>query len=556
MPPCRLWTVLCFFSCHGWYGLQADEAGQNPLPEVLIIGDSISLGYTPHVVDMLRGKARVRHSPGNSQHTATGLRKLDRWLGDHSWDVIHFNWGLWDLCYRHPESRVQGHRDKVRGKLTTSLEQYEKNLDRLTAQLAQTGAVLIWGHTTVVPAGEAGRKTGDDQKYNAAAARVMKKYGVRINDLNTLTRAFQPELFTAPGNVHFTKDGSHRIAQQVSREILAALQTRRPTPQSRPREEPLERILFGSCTQQAKPMPIFKVMLRKNPQLCLFIGDNIYGDTEDMSVLKEKYNLLGENPGFTALRNSCRVLATWDDHDYGVNDGGADYPRRMESQKIFLDFWQEDTDSIRRKRPGVYDAHIFGPAGRRVQIILLDTRYFRSPLQRGPERRTGGPWVPDNDPQKTMLGSSQWDWLEEQLREPAEIRIVASSIQCVAQAAGQETWSNLPLERARLFRLIAKTEAAGVIFVSGDRHWAELSRFDNDRAYPIYDLTSSSFNQPHGRGTPTENRFRALPQTYHQENFGSVTINWQDDPQIRLEILDAMSTPRISKTLKLSELQP
>jgi len=303
-------------------------------------------------------------------------------------------------------------------------------------------------------------------------------------------------------------------------------------------------------------MPIFNVMLRENPELCLFIGDNIYGDTEDMSVLQQKYDLLGRNPGFAALRNSCRVLATWDDHDYGVNDGGADYPRRVESQKIFLDFWKDSADSIRRQRPGVYDSYMFGPVGQRVQVILLDTRYFRSPLQRGAERRTGGPWVPDSDPQKTMLGRDQWVWLEKQLLLPADIRIVASSIQCVAQDAGQETWSNLPLERARFFELIRKTAAAGVIIVSGDRHWAEISRFDSGSPYPVYDLTSSSFNQPHGRGTPTVNRFRAQSKTFHQENFGVITVDWQADPQIRLEIRDAESIPQITKNLKLSELQP
>lgn len=204
--------------------LAASPAWAEDLPKALIIGDSISLGYTPHVKKMLEGKAEVVHNPGNAQHTGTGLKKLDKWLGETKWDVIHFNWGLWDLCYRHPDSKVQGRRDKVNGTLTTSLEQYEKNLDELTARLKKTGAVLIWAHTTVVPEGEAGRRVGDDQKYNAAAARVMKKHGVPINDLNALTRTFDPELFTAPGNVHFKSEGSQRLARQVADQIEAALE--------------------------------------------------------------------------------------------------------------------------------------------------------------------------------------------------------------------------------------------------------------------------------------------------------------------------------------------
>lgn len=193
------------------------------LPKVLLIGDSISIGYTPRVADLLKGKAVVVHNPGNAQHTGTGLDKLDAWIGDTDWDVIHFNWGLWDLCYRHPESKVQGKRDKVRGTLTTPIDVYEGNLDRLVTRLEKTNAALIWANTTVVPEGEAGRKLGDDMKYNAAAARVMKKHGVPINDLNTLTRRFGPELFSASGNVHFTASGYDKIAQQVANAIEAAL---------------------------------------------------------------------------------------------------------------------------------------------------------------------------------------------------------------------------------------------------------------------------------------------------------------------------------------------
>ena len=193
------------------------------LPKVLLIGDSISIGYTPHVAAALRGQVQVKHHAGNAQHTGTGLKQLKRWLGDTEWDVIHFNWGLWDLCYRHPESKVQGQRDKVRGTLTTPLAQYEKNLEQLVVQLKTTKAKLVWANTTTVPPGEAGRKVGDDDKYNAAATRVMKKHGVRINDLNSVTDAFPVTLFVAPGNVHFTRAGSQKLGMVVARQITALL---------------------------------------------------------------------------------------------------------------------------------------------------------------------------------------------------------------------------------------------------------------------------------------------------------------------------------------------
>ena len=197
--------------------------GAKDLPKALLIGDSISLGYTPHVVAALKGKVEVKHHRGNAQHTGTGLKMLDRWIGETEWDVIHFNWGLWDLCYRHPQSKVQGRRDKERGTLTTSLEQYEKNLDQLTARLKKTNAKLIWAHTSTVPKGEAGRKVGDDDEYNQAAVRVMKKHGIEINDLNALTDSFPAELFVRPGDVHFKTEGSKKLGQAVAVKIMEAL---------------------------------------------------------------------------------------------------------------------------------------------------------------------------------------------------------------------------------------------------------------------------------------------------------------------------------------------
>lgn len=302
-------------------------------------------------------------------------------------------------------------------------------------------------------------------------------------------------------------------------------------------------------------MPIFRTIVAQKPELFVFLGDNIYADTTDMDLMRAKYARLRADAGFAALLKACPVLATWDDHDYGGNDAGAEYVKRVESQRIFVDFWNDAEDSPRRKRPGVYDAKIFGPEGKRLQVILLDTRYFRGPLQKG-EKRVGGPYVPSDDKRVTMLGEDQWKWLEEQLRRPAEVRVIASSIQCVSESAGQETWSNLPHERQRFFDLIARTKANGVVILSGDRHWAELSADKESAPYPIYDATSSSFNQIHPRGTPTVNRYRISPTTYHRENFGAILIDWErEDPSLTLQVLDIDAKVIIEKTVKLSELQ-
>ena len=196
---------------------------EGPLPKVLIIGDSISIGYTPYVTYMLKQEALVKHSQGNAQHTGTGLNNIDQWLGDTKWDVIHFNWGLWDICYRSPESRVRSQKDKIHGSITTPLKQYEINLNQLVRRLEKTGAKLIWASTTFVPEGEAGRFAGDDWKYNEVAASIMKIHGIKIDDLYELTKGLSPDLFKGPGDVHYTNIGYKVIAAQVADSIRGAL---------------------------------------------------------------------------------------------------------------------------------------------------------------------------------------------------------------------------------------------------------------------------------------------------------------------------------------------
>lgn len=335
-------------------------------------------------------------------------------------------------------------------------------------------------------------------------------------------------------------------------------------------DEPLTIIALGSCARQNKPQPIWEHIVAAKPQLFLFIGDNIYGDTEDMAVMKEKYGQLAAQPGFKKLKATCPILATWDDHDYGVNDGGAEYPKKVESQQVFLDFFEVATDSPRRQREGIYDAAVFGPEGQRVQVILLDTRYFRSPLKKG-GTGPGKGYKPNDDPQATVLGEAQWSWLEEQLRAPAELRIIASSIQVISNDHTSEKWGNFPLERDRLFKLIGETGAAGVLFISGDRHFADLSAIDAGIGYPLYDLTSSGLTNGHkGWRLPEPNRHRVAGMPYG-DNFGLITIDWNTsvepaegddvaitliDPTVWLEVRDVEGRTTLKQPLRLSWLRP
>lgn len=336
-------------------------------------------------------------------------------------------------------------------------------------------------------------------------------------------------------------------------------------------ETPLSRIAFGSCANQDKPQPIWEAVVETKPERFLFLGDNIYADTDDMNLLRKKYALLGEQPGYQLLKKTCPVLATWDDHDYGANDAGAEYPRKKESQQIFLDFFGVGKDDPRRKQEGVYSAQVIGPPGKRVQIILLDGRYFRSPLKKEfvpgePGDGFRGKYSPNTDPKATLLGEAQWRWLEAQLRVPAEVRLIGSGIQVVPDEHGSEMWANLPHERQRLFRLIRETKANGVVFLSGDRHLAEIARLPADHkdgvGYPLYDITSSSLNVPSGNFTPAKTRFSneinsyRVGLTYFEVNFGNVLIDWAEaDPVLRLQVRDEKGGVILQHRLKLSQLQ-
>ena len=203
---------------------------------------------------------------------------------------------------------------------------------------------------------------------------------------------------------------------------------------------PLVRIAFGSCADQKLPQPIWDAVQGYRPELFVFAGDNVYGDvtSKAMTELEHAYRRARGIDGYSAVRTLVPTLAVWDDHDFGVNDGGADFPHKEAAKALFLDFWDVPADDPRREREGLYHAATFGPEGMRVQVILLDTRWFRSPLLPTDERGAPGKerYLPDPDPAKTMLGKAQWAWLEQQLRAPAELRLIVSSIQVVPEGHG------------------------------------------------------------------------------------------------------------------------
>lgn len=297
------------------------------------------------------------------------------------------------------------------------------------------------------------------------------------------------------------------------------------------RSASLTRIAFGSCLNQSRSFAIGEALITAKPQLMLMIGDNVYGDTSTASLdeLIGSYAALNARPDWQRVRRAMPMLATWDDHDYGFNDAGADFPYKRASQKLFAQFWDLPLDHPAWTREGIYDSLIVGPEGQRVQIILLDTRSFRSPLKDTDERDVPGKqrYMPDPDPAKTMLGDAQWAWLEEELRKPAELRLLVSSIQVIAEGHGWERWGNLPHEQKRLYDLIARTGAKGVVFLSGDRHQGALYKETKGVPYPLYEITSSSLNMSFARTSkPDLTSASRISDMVAEVNFGLIDIDW------------------------------
>ncbi len=331
----------------------------------------------------------------------------------------------------------------------------------------------------------------------------------------------------------------------------------------------IERIAFGSCAKQWQHQVIWDAVLAEKPDIWLFLGDNIYGDTDGSTawlVSKEQmigeWNRLADKPEFQKARATLPMMATWDNHDYGSHAGGAEFPVKEGTKEAFLTFWNEPKDSPRWKHSGIYDAKIFGPEKKRVQVILLDTKYNRSPFKPDPmpkeERlkagKVGG-YVPDTDPVKTHLGEEQWAWLEQELKKPAKIRFIASSTQVIPNEKGMDEWGNFPRERQRLFELIERTKAKGVVLLSGNVHFAEISQYEKS-VYPFVELTSSGMthvNEIYGKAA---NIYR-IAGPYTDLNFGFVEIDWDAKPStvITLKAIGADGTTGFTHTLNLAELE-
>lgn len=323
----------------------------------------------------------------------------------------------------------------------------------------------------------------------------------------------------------------------------------------------VQRIAFGSCLEQDDPQAIWGAVLASQPDLFVFLGDNIYADTKDMDVMRQEYEKLAANTGYQNVRKIAPVVATWDDHDYGENDVGSGYPMREQSKEIFLDFFGEPENSVRRTREGgIYTSYRYGPQGQRVQVILLDTRWARTPINtvsdaeaKEREEVGAGPYTATVGPNARMLGEAQWQWLEAELRRPAELRIIATSIPFLQDGTGWETWTNFPEERDRLVQMVERTKAGGVLFITGDTHWAQFSKRTEGAPYPLWEVNSSGMTENWEPAAPDKNR---LGSTFSGDNYGLISIDWgAPDPEVAMEVRGVDNDLVMQNTIRLSELQ-
>jgi len=271
------------------------------------------------------------------------------------------------------------------------------------------------------------------------------------------------------------------------------------------------RIGYGSCNRPDEPLDIWTPINQLEPDIWIWGGDIIYADNTDIRAHKAQYTELYNLPQYAQLRKKAKIIGTWDDHDYGSNDAGLEYPTKRESQRALLDFLDEPADSPRRQQEGVYTSYRFHFHNLMIKVVLLDGRYFRE--KPGP--------TADN------LGKAQWEWLENVLKkEPSDITILVSGIQVIPAEHEFEKWSDFPQSRERLLNLLHSVPSPIKIILSGDRHHAEISTVSTTvegKTSEIYELTSSGMTHSRDYRKSEPNKAR-IAELYSKRNFGLIEV--------------------------------
>ena len=296
------------------------------------------------------------------------------------------------------------------------------------------------------------------------------------------------------------------------------------------------KIGLGSCLDQDYPQPIWQSIKKEDLNYFIFLGDNVYGDTRYGSLRKMKSAYDKQKKVLPDFLNDISIFSIWDDHDFGINDGGADYRFKRQAQELYLDFWEITKDDDRSNREGIYFSKNEIFFDKKFKFIFLDTRFFRSKLK-GKKSN----YIENIEPDATILGNAQWTWLENELKSDFDFLFIFSSIQIIAKDHRFEKWSNFPIERAKLFELLEKFNDITILF-SGDRHRAGIYRKNG-----IIEVTSSSMNKPGSSFSETDSYL--IGKTYPQENYGVLEI-LENTIHIKIKDIKGNTLNFIEKTYK------
>ena len=285
-------------------------------------------------------------------------------------------------------------------------------------------------------------------------------------------------------------------------------------------------IAFGSCNNQSKENILWTEINKNNPQVWIWGGDNIYSSPYEKRKMQKDYQLQLSVKNYQLLKENTDVIGIWDDHDYGINDGGANFPEKEESKSMFLDFFDVPKDHPRRKQKGIYHSKIYQASEGSIKVILLDTRYFRSHLEKSPLKNQRYKKNIGNG--ATILGQQQWKWLESELNHStADFNIIVSSIQFISREHGYEAWGNFPNEINKLENVIVNSKAKGILILSGDRHISEFSKTTlKGLNYPLIDFTSSGLTHSYDGFTNETNQFR-VKEVVSDISFGLLLFNFK-----------------------------
>lgn len=302
-------------------------------------------------------------------------------------------------------------------------------------------------------------------------------------------------------------------------------------------QEALETIAFGSCNDFKRKQDIWDEVAFHEPQLWIWLGDLAYIDSDIPGLIKRGYQKQFDQEQYQRFREAVPITGVWDDHDYGTNNSGKEFPGKETSEEAFLNFMELPEDHPARKREGVYYSETLGPQGQQVKVINLDCRYFRDEPLIDDRPNAKKPYLPNRE--GTILGEAQWRWLELELaNNDAQLTLINTGIQVLPDEHVYEKWANFPLEQERLLKLIESNYNSQIILLTGDRHISEISKTKMANGEFLFEITSSGLTHSYEELEEEANRFR-VGRFMNKTGFALLKIDWSGEtPKVKAQIIE------------------